>query len=166
MRDGVVEVRPGMLRCTALVRSIIILAVLLAALPLYAQVAIVRPIGPPTTNDVIIAQIEFIQNGDCRITPTTVVNGNLIRTVVAVSNCTPLLPFLASVSTGFGPLPAGTYTYEAYVSYFGGPPFFVGRTTIVVRDPPVPVPTLDTTWLLLLAITLGALAIMTLRRVS
>lgn len=139
---------------------------LLAALPLCAQVTIVRPIGPPTTNDVIIGRVQFILNGSCRITPITVVNGNLIRTDVAVSNCQFLAPYLANAFTTFGPLPAGTYRYEGYLSYEGGQPIFRGSTTIVVRDAPVPVPFLDTTWLVVLAITLCALAIIALQHVS
>lgn len=153
--------------CAAVFWVGLVLLGLLATVPLQAQVSIVQPVGAPTTNDVIIARVQYIQSGSCsNVIPTTLVNGNTIRTDVAVSNCTPLLPFLASAFPSFGPLPAGTYTYEAYVSIEGGPSTLAGTTTIVVLDAAVPVPLLDTTSLLILAITLCVLAVTTLRRVS
>lgn len=142
-------------------RLVIVLGLLLTLRSVQGQISIVQPIGTPTTNDVLVAHIQFIQNGSCLVTPTTVLNGNLIRTDVAVSNCTPLLPFLAGTSTGFGPL-AGTYTWEARVSYDGGPPQFIGSTTVVVLEAPA-IPLLDTTTLVILAMALAAIAISALR---
>ena len=148
----------------ALVRSLFVLVVALAALPADAQITFVAPTGTPTTNDVVLARIQFLLMGSCgSVTPTTVVNGTTIRTDVAAVNCQVLQPFLASSIASIGPLPAGTYTYEAYLSVNGGPPMFAGSTTLVVLDAPMPVPALTPTALVVLVMVF---ALVPLRQLS
>ena len=94
----------------------------------------------PTDRDVIVAN--FLIQGGCTTTISTVVAGTTVRTTFSLSNC-PVLPvFLVPVHATFGPLPAGTYTYELYEILEGDPATLVSQQTLIVAATPAPVPAL------------------------
>jgi len=120
----------------------------------------------PTAADVVTARIR-IMAPICGFFPVTVVNGNTIRTTIGLRGCVlgPPGTFPATVITQFGPVPAGSYTYEVYFQYETFPPEFSSQTTLVVADaPPPPIPALDFSALAALALILSALGFLLLRR--
>jgi hypothetical protein len=63
----------------------------------------------PTAADSIRAG--FLGYGGCGTTVATSVNGLVVRTTVTYFSCTNIPSYITTFA-GFGPLPAGTYTYE------------------------------------------------------
>jgi hypothetical protein len=105
--------------------------VLHACLALDAACAVTIQPASPTSNDEIIALIDV--RGGCFVTSSTVVNGNSIRTDVLITDCAvgpP--PFTVIHGAPFGPLPAGTYTYEVYTTTENDPPVLEAQLTIIV----------------------------------
>lgn len=72
-------------------------------------------------------------------------------------------PIPQTVFVLFGPLPAGTYTYEVYTKYENFDPVLFTTQSIVAAAPP-PIPAFDTVGLLLLTASLGALGLVSLGR--
>ena len=74
-------------------------------------------------------------------------------------------PFPETVFTQFGPVPAGTYTYEVYTRFgtFGPLEFETQRSLVVAAAAP-PIPALDTSSLAALAVILAITGIVFLRR--
>lgn len=99
---------------------------------------------------------------------TTEVVGNSIRTNLPIIGFITGPPtFLVDEVIDLGPLAPGTYSYEIYEtdSYPGGPPFLpqlLARQTIVVVPPPVP--TTNRVGLLILAVSISAVAWVTFAR--
>jgi hypothetical protein len=123
-----------------------------------------RP-AAPTDRDVITAT--FGVSTVCDLDQETVVIGNVVRTTVTHSSCFPgPPPSIVDVTATFGPLPAGTYTYEVYEVYedSGGPPELTFTTTIVAAAAAVPVPALDGAALGMFAFIVAAVALIALRR--
>jgi|SRR5581483_7632663 len=86
----------------------------------------------PTAQDTIHATYSIVSAG-CGTSSSTVVTGSVVKTTVSVSGC--LIgppPSTSSLQSTFGPLTAGTYTYEIYEVYEGGPPQFISTQPLVV----------------------------------
>jgi hypothetical protein len=116
----------------------------------------------PDANDTIEARFEVF--GGCNNDFTTVVTGDVIRTTVVQTGCVigpP--PFPVPVSTEFGPLPAGTYTYEVYVDEGVGPIQHSTQPLGIAAVIPA-APALSGVSLGLLALILGGTAVVLLRR--
>ena len=113
----------------------------------------------PTASDSIRAR--FLGFGGCDSTVTTVVSGNAVRTTVTYFSCT-IFPSYIDTFTSFGPLPAGTYSYEIIFVQDGSQ--FVRSTQALVVAPVQNVPTLSSLALVLLSASLTLCAIYVLRR--
>src|SRR5262249_1267123 len=88
--------------------------------------------GSPTAQDPIRATSSLIQAG-CGTGSSTLLTGTVVRTTASVSGC--LIgppPSTSPLQSIFGPLPAGTYTYEIYEIYEGGPPQLISTQPLVV----------------------------------
>jgi len=133
----------------------LVIAGLLAAPQSSAQVTdITFTPSSPTANDIIVARVRFLALS-CGFRPVTTVNGSSVRTTIEVRGCLIGPPglFPSSVVTQFGPLAAGTYTYEVYFQYESAPPEFATQRPLVVAPaPPPPVPTMDFMMLAALAL--------------
>lgn len=123
----------------------------------------------PTSADVIAALIYTPSN--CSYTFSTVVTGSVVRTDAFFYSCGG--PSIGPVGAPeyFGPLPAGTYTYQVYWRYDLDPPGSTlgAERTIVVAPAAVPaaaIPTLGTAELLLLALSMSVIALLLLRRMA
>jgi hypothetical protein len=92
----------------------------------------------PTAADQIRAT--FLGPGLCATTPSTVVTGTVVRTTVSISGCITGPPaFQESRNAFFGPLQAGTYSYELYeIDNPGDPPQFVSTQPLVVAPATIP----------------------------
>ena len=139
------------------------------ALEVAAQTTISRIVPAfPTSRDVITAYIS--ETALCHVDVRTIVTGFAIRTDVVLSNCFGGPPgFNIAYDAPFGPLPAGTYTYEVYLSERGDgfpPPVLVAQRTIVVTAAPAgaDIPTLGRVELSFLATALIFAAFFTMRR--
>ncbi|HEY0158771.1 MAG TPA: hypothetical protein VGF28_15920 [Thermoanaerobaculia bacterium] len=123
--------------------------------------AIIRP-ATPRERDRIEAVFEIL--GGCRNEVATVVVGDVVRTTVTQSGCVigpppPIIPELAE----FGPLPAGAYTYEIYVTT-GGPPVLRSTQPLVVAAVAPTVPALSPGAYAVLAVSLIGVAFLALAR--
>lgn len=139
---------------SAIVRSLL---VLLHAFPAGAAVTLAP--SSPLANEVITARIEYPSG--CSITTQTAVVGNVVRTDVTFLRCSggpPPVPVVREVT--FGPLPAGSYTYEVYFIDEAFPPALEARLAFVVQ--PVAVPTLNGSalWLLIAGVVLASLVVL------
>jgi hypothetical protein len=138
-------------------RSLLLLT-LVAALPATAEVTIAP--SAPTAADVLVATIE-VPSG-CTVTSATTVTGSVVRTDVAISGCiVGPPPFPVDHVVEFGPLAAGTYTYQVYFSDEGGPPELEEELPLVIAPAiaPAAVPTMSELALLLLVAGIAATAI-------
>src|SRR5687768_10881095 len=102
-----------------------LLVVILCCVTARAAITIIRPLHPPTSNDVIIAGVPV--SIICNYTATVTVQGNVVRVVMDTGLGRCVLgppPGPGQHIVGFGPLPAGTYTIEVYHSWEGGAPEF------------------------------------------
>lgn len=119
----------------------------------------------PTAADVITAQIRY-QGLVCAFIPTTTVVGTTVRTDVEIFGCVvgpPSGTLLEYVP--FGPLPAGTYSYELYFRYDQSPPVLRQvQQPLVVSAAPAAIPALQIELLVLLGVGLALIAIFVLRR--
>ena len=118
--------------------------------------------SPANPTDAQQIRATYTAPGLCGTSPSTVVSGTDVRTTVSVGGC--LIgppPFQTPASAFFGPLPAGTYTYEIYEVYEGGLPRFVSTQPLVVI---ASVPTLHPIALVALVLAFGSIAFFVLRR--
>lgn len=153
-----------------LLQPLSFLIAIIAALPGFAQTSIFRVVpATPNSNDVIVAQL--YATALCEATLTTTVTETVVRTEVLLYDCIggpP--PFNTIHETQFGPLAAGTYTYEVYSGVLNGaPPVLVDQQPLVVAPAPAAsaeVPTLGPAPLLLLGIAISIVAFISLRRVA
>jgi len=130
---------------------------IVVALPLGAQVTLTP--STPTAADVVTARIE-VPSG-CSVTTNTSVLGNVVRTDVSITGCAvgpPPFPEFEEVT--FGPLPAGTYTYQVF-RQLGGPPFLYAEVPVLVQ--PLAIPALDGAGLALFAVGVLLAALFLLR---
>lgn len=128
------------------------LALLFAAY--HAQAATTFAPSTPTQQDVITANIE-VPSSTIYGSRSTSVSGNVIRTNLTVLGFdTNGISFPTHLLVGFGPLPAGTYTYQVY-DVFQGQPFLISETTLVVA-PPIPI--MNGFYFSMLALFLAAIA--------
>ena len=126
-------------------------------------------ITPParTMSDLINATIDFRNPGQfCSQSASTVVNGNTIQTTIAMTDCELVAPAFnppLSISPEFGPLPAGTYTYQVYFVVMSSPPELGAQQGFAVAIGP-PIPTLQPSTLAALALILAGVALFLIRR--
>lgn len=132
-------------------------------LPVVASGQTVWPpaqLAPPSPTEIDVIRATFTKPGTCDATSiSTVVIGTVIRTTVAgpcVTIDPPLYPGTASAD--FGPLPAGTYTYEIYFA-FDDPPTLRSTQTIVVAAFVPPVPMMSGLSMMLLALGVSIAAV-------
>lgn len=120
----------------------------------------------PSQNDVI--QATFTVPSLCGTSQSTSVNGNVVRTDVQVFGCLvgPPPPPPVERSDTFGPLPAGTYTYQIYFLFEDSPPELRSTQTLVVSAAPPPAPALGHIALALLAMTLVGVSLVCMARQS
>ena len=123
---------------------------------------------PASPRDVDLIRAEFGTPGGCGEQSTTTVTGMTIRTTVSVnlSGCIIGPPsYIAPALAFFGPLSAGTYTYELYEIDLSSPtqaPRFVSRQRLVVAASSIP--TLSPGILPLLMLALVGVAWFALRK--
>ena len=91
----------------------------------------------PTEADAIAGRILF--QGPCGIIPTTERSGMTIRTTLAVIGCG-FGPPTAPTNQQFpiGQFPSGTYSFELYWTYEGGPPELILQQPLIVAATAVP----------------------------
>ena len=121
--------------------------------------------SPPTPTSLDEIEATFIVTGSCFVQNSTVVVGTTVRTTVSFRNCIigspgPALPEKAT----FGPLQAGTYTYEIYLTVDDSQPALVWQQPLVVTQPPPPIPIASVEGYTVLAAILAIVAAMVLRR--
>jgi hypothetical protein len=116
----------------------------------------------PDENDEIRALFHVL--GGCETEATTVVSGAFVRTTIVFTNCVigpppPIVPF----EVFFGPIPAGTYTYEIFLEEGAGPELRSTQPLVIAAVAPT-VPALSPPVLLLFGIALAGVALLVLRR--
>lgn len=119
----------------------------------------------PTSSDTITATIDVA--GNCDTASDTVVSGNVVRTTITYTVCYPVTPFPAQTSVEFGPLAAGSYTYEVYVGFADGPPPARDSEqplTVAAAPAGAAIPALDNRAIAILTLALCAAAMLMLRR--
>ena len=129
---------------------------------LHAEAAVTVTPASPSSQDAINVTIDEV--GLCLYIVTTSINGSSIRTDILQQGCfeAGAPPPTVQAFDRFGPLAAGTYTYDVYVNYEHTGPVLQSHQTIVV----VPaVPSLTEVGLAMLAVSLAAIACLLLRRV-
>jgi len=131
-----------------------------------AQPAVTITPPAPTAADEILAQIDVLVPGLCGVLDSTNVVGNLVTTTITVQNCFLSQPGVVQQNVVFGPLPAGTYTYDIYVIYEGDPPVLHSSHQIVVSAAVAPIPALGPSALVTLAAFIALAASLALRRVT
>lgn len=119
----------------------------------------------PTNLDQIDARIVSFF-GACDVETTTVVTNDVVRTTLGLSSCIPSEPIDVISHAIFGPLPAGSYTFEVYYDFTSDTdaPVLFSRQPLVVGAALPMVSTLTPTSALLLSLLLAALALLALRR--
>jgi hypothetical protein len=116
----------------------------------------------PDENDEIRAVFHIL--GLCDNEPTTVVAGSVVRTTIVVTDCIPgppppVIPF----DVFFGPIPAGTYTYEIFLDLGLGPELRSTQPLVIAAVAPT-VPALSPLMLLLFGSALAGVALLVLPR--
>jgi hypothetical protein len=138
---------------------------LLLASTVHAQVltapAVFSPAAPRETDEI---RARFDVAGLCRFESTTVVAGTAVRTTTVITDCIvgPPQP-LNHLEAVFGPLPAGTYMYEIYLDYGGGPELRSTQPLVVAAVAPA-VPALSPHMLIACAIALAVAGLVIVRR--
>ena len=120
----------------------------------------------PMANDLITARINFFYVS-CFYNTATVVSGTTVRTTLAVVACTIGLQPDAQTEfvPPFGPLPAGTYTYELYFQSPGEEPVLhLQRALVITAGPPAPIPALSEPLMIFLAVALAGVGLLFLGR--
>ncbi|HEY0158772.1 MAG TPA: hypothetical protein VGF28_15925 [Thermoanaerobaculia bacterium] len=146
-------------------RLLLALACCLSAHAVAAQIvwepAIIRPATPRET-DRIEADFEIF--GGCDTEVATVIFGDVVRTTVTRSGCVigPPPPIIVERAE-FGPLPAGAYTYEIFVTS-GGPPVLRSTQPLVVAAVAPTVPALSPRAYAVLALGMIGVALLALKR--
>lgn len=115
----------------------------------------------PTEADEIMARFHVL--GGCETETTTVVSGTVIRTTIVFTDCVigpPLGPVPFRVF--FGPIPAGTYTYE--IRQEGMLPELRSTQPLVIAAVAPPVPALSPHLLVVFGLALAGVALLVLRR--
>ena len=118
----------------------------------------------PTDRDPITARIVALF-GACNVEVATVVTSNVIRTTLNFDFCESVPAFEFFAGAVFGPLPAGTYTYEVYyddTSDSEGPILLSSQALVVSAAPAIP--TLGSGAVLALTVLLAGISIVLLRR--
>jgi hypothetical protein len=146
-----------------------ILAASVVAMLLAVNAAAQVTVSPaaPTSNDVIVAEVQV--PGLCETELVTTISGNVVQTRVAVSNCFGGPPaFSIGKLTEFGPLAPGSYSYEVYFDYDDAPSELVHEGTVVVLPALVSatVPALGPEALALLAAAVMLAGLLSIRRLS
>ena len=113
----------------------------------------------PTSQDRIEARFS---TGCSALSEGTAVSGNVIRTTVRLY-CTGLPGEAWEHVERFGPVPAGTYTYEVIYTAPGSTPELRSQQPLVIAPAPGGIPLFDDLVLLLLIATLGGMAVWTLK---
>lgn len=112
--------------------------------------AVITP--PEPTEQTVITARSTVQSVGCDASVETVATGFSVQTTIFLTGC--LLgppPVPTPIDATFGPLAAGTYAYDVYVSYEGDVPELLSSQTIVVAAVLDAVPTADEWGLLFLA---------------
>lgn len=154
------------MRDRIMLKNVFLLVAAVFLLPLDAsaqfpsQPAVIVP-QVPTAADVIMARFDI--PGGCALGVSNSVAGNVVRTTVTFSGCG-ADPFQEIVDTQFGPLPAGTYTYEIYYVFDDEPPVRRSTQTIVVAAAIARVPALSPGAAISLIFILAVSALFVLRR--
>jgi hypothetical protein len=135
-------------------RVLKILMVVLVLAALRAEAAITITPASPTSQDPITAVIDV--TAGCGEIITTSVSGSLIRTDIVQLGCVHGPPVSTiPVATQFGPLAAGTYTYDVFLDFeHTGPVLFFQRTIVVAPA----IPALSELGLVILAMSLAGAA--------
>lgn len=136
---------------------------LAAVLPARAAVTIAPP--APTSADVLFATIDV--PGGCTITSSTTIAGSLVRTDVVISGCIVGPPPVPMTEVAhFGPLPAGSYTYQVFFREEAAPPLLESELSLLIHPArePAAVPALQPVALTVLATLLAIAAFPLLRR--
>jgi hypothetical protein len=117
----------------------------------------------PDDNDEIEARIET--TGLCISEVSVDVDGNVIRATVHYLGCIlgpPNFPIIKEVE--FGPLPAGTYTFEIEERFEGGPPTLRNTQTLVVAASIPAAPALSPAAMVLLALGMAGAALVVMKQ--
>jgi hypothetical protein len=141
-----------------LMRAIVLATFLLGAMVAAAQEwppATFLP-AAPTSRDAIRAVFEI--PGCIPIGVTSIV-GTVIREDIMLSCTQGPPPITIRYFSGFGPLPANTYTYEIYFDYRRGDPPLLRSTQQLVVTEAVEIPTLSDTVLLMMGVALAYVAL-------
>jgi hypothetical protein len=118
----------------------------------------------PNANSIVEARFEVF--GGCQDDFTTTLAGAFVRTVVVQTGCIIGPPAITVfTSTTFGPLPAGSYTYEVYVDNGAGPVLHSSQPLVIAAVVPA-APALSPSSLAVLALLLTGVAFVVLRRVG
>lgn len=116
----------------------------------------------PTELDRIRADFDVPQAPDSN---TTTVAGTVVRTDVFLGpGVIGPPPVIVPYNAFFGPIAAGTYTYEIYLHYADGTVELRSRQSLVVSAAPALVPALSPAVLGLLVVSLAAAAVAVLGR--
>jgi hypothetical protein len=144
------------------VRKTLFALLVLAAIRLDADVTF-APVAP-TSGDVITATIDIL--AVCDTEAETVVIGDVVRTTIHFTGCVPFPPFFHQTTAEFGPLPAGTYTYEVYFRFGDGAPELETRETLIVAAAPLgaAIPALDRFGTIAMIVLAGLAGVMCMRR--
>jgi hypothetical protein len=120
----------------------------------------------PTREVFLNATIDFrVPGQSCQYSASTIVNGNTVRTTIAITDCEALPPAFnppLHISPEFGPLPPGAYTYQVYFTYLSSPPRFAAQQGFAVAAGP-PIPTLEHAALAALALILAGAGLLLIR---
>jgi hypothetical protein len=128
-----------------------------------AQTTVIFTPASPTAVNLITARVSY-QGLACGFEPITTLLGTTVRTDIHIFSCVvgpPSGPRTEFVP--FGPLPAGTYTYELYFQYDNDPPILQAQQPLVVGAVPS-APALTADLLAFLAAALALVALISLRR--
>lgn len=114
----------------------------------------------PTELDRIRADFDVPQDP---IANSTTVTGTLVRTDVTLGpGIIGPPPVIVPYSVLFGPLPANTYTYEIYLHFADGTVELRSRQILVVSAAPAAIPAMSAPFLLVLMLSLAAVAALAL----
>lgn len=150
----------------ALLCTIAILLLFVLAVPLVAQATAPARFSPPTPTSLDRIRARFgVQTAYDLRSDSTLVAGSVVRTTIHLESFSGLPPVFINTFADFGPLPAGTYTYEIYLRYPSGFTELRSSQPLVILDPPPPpVPTLSTLMIAVLATLLGVVGLFAIRR--
>ncbi|HEV7766467.1 MAG TPA: hypothetical protein VGQ76_15805 [Thermoanaerobaculia bacterium] len=141
----------------------------LLAVGVFAQVGPAAVIYPAAPTDQDQIRATFSVPGLCLTELSTVIEGSTVRTTVTLFGCVIGPPsFPQNVQAVFGPLSAGTYTYETYLLFAeeSDTPELRSQQSLVVAASVPGVPTLAESSRLLLLVLLATVGILTIGRAA